>query len=76
MLITLTLTAEELIEITARVRPSAQIRWLDRHGWPYVRGADGHPKVLRAFVQSSIGGIALAHTSRPGPDWDALDGTA
>lgn len=49
------MTQEEVVELTGRVRASAQIRWLDEHLFGYVVGADGRPKVLREIVLSRLG---------------------
>jgi len=40
------LTPAEIAELTDRVRPGYQIDWLINHGWPFVVGASGKPKVL------------------------------
>jgi len=36
----LTLTVEELVALTGRTQPAAQIRWLESQKWAYVTGAD------------------------------------
>jgi hypothetical protein len=39
------LSAEELSSLTGYVRPSAQRRWLERHGFRFWVRADGQPAV-------------------------------
>ena len=34
----LTLTVEELVALTGRTQPAAQIRWLESQKWAYVTG--------------------------------------
>lgn len=46
----LTLTRDELRDLSGRLRRSAVIRWLDSQRIPYLLDADGWPKVLRAAV--------------------------
>lgn len=36
----LILTSEELIELTDRLQPAAQIRWLKERGWLYEIGGN------------------------------------
>lgn len=52
------LAPQEIKELTAYTRPSAQIRWLKSHGWPFEVGADGRPKVLRSVAVARLGGTA------------------
>lgn len=56
------LTQEQLQELTERVRPTAQIKWLKEHGYPFDVGAEGNPKVLASVVESRLGGTV---TRRP-----------
>lgn len=49
------LTEKELKDLTERVRPTAQRRWLTENGYPFETGADGHPKVLKSVVESKLG---------------------
>ncbi|MNZ37487.1 hypothetical protein D3C78_549340 [compost metagenome] len=49
------MTPKEVADLTGRVKPSAQIRWLEEHRFGYVIGADGRPKVLRDVVLSRLG---------------------
>lgn len=49
------LTADEIRELTGYTRLQAQLRWLDRHAFPYVLGGDGVPKLLRSYVVLRLG---------------------
>lgn len=37
-------------------------RWLDRNGWPYAIGRNGHPKVGTAYHEARLTGIASQAT--------------
>lgn len=50
------LTAIELVELSGYRKPSAQARWLERNGFPFVVGGDGQLKVLRQAVEGRLGG--------------------
>ena len=70
---TLSLTKNELIEITGKERPSAQIKWLRSQGFTVVPRADGRPLVSRFHFETMMGGEhyqskALIHE----PDFSSL----
>ena len=70
---TLSLTKNELIEITGKERPSAQIKWLRSQGFTVVPRADGLPLVSRNHFEAMMGGEhyqskALIHE----PDFSSL----
>lgn len=50
------LSAQELAEVTARERPSAQRRVLDHLGIPYRRRPDGSLVVMRSHVEGESDG--------------------
>jgi len=50
-----TATPEELKSITGLERPSAIRRFLDRHGIPYIVGADKWPRVLPSIILERLG---------------------
>lgn len=52
------LTPDELRELTGYKRGADQMRWLRDNRWPFVVGGDGLPKVLRAVVETRLGGTA------------------
>lgn len=47
----LILTGDEIAILTGRRMPAAQIRWLEKHSWIHDIGADGRPKVARAYFE-------------------------
>lgn len=50
------LTDEQVVELTGRTRPTAQIRWLKERGYPFELNADDKPKLLTTVVESRLGG--------------------
>ena len=67
------LTAEELRNLTGRVRPSAQIRWLRSRHWVFDVRADGRPVVAEAEACRQLcGSVAKPGTTEP--NMEALDG--
>lgn len=62
------LTEEELLELTAYTRFSAQARWLREHGWLFELSASGRPIVSRAYAESKMGGA----NSTWKPDFSSL----
>lgn len=50
------LASQDIKDLTGRIRPAAQIRWLKEHSWPFEVGADGRPKVLRSVAVARLGG--------------------
>jgi len=53
---TLSLTKTELIEITGREKPSAQIKWLRSKGFTVLLRADGSPLLSRTHFEAMMGG--------------------
>ncbi len=51
------LNAAEVAELTGYQKPKAQLRWLEREGFPFLVGGDGRPKVLRDIVVRRLGGV-------------------
>lgn len=68
------LTAEEVQELTARKRWSAQCRALQRMGVAFRPNAAGRPLVERAAVEKAARTGKSAKRSEP--DWEALGGKA
>lgn len=58
------LTATELAELTGLARWSAQIRWLQKHGWAYAVRADGRPVVSRKEAERQLESRAGAPRAR------------
>ncbi len=48
----ITLTYKELKAITGRVKSSAQIKWLRKHGFTVLPRADGKPLVSRNHFET------------------------
>lgn len=51
------LTRDELKDITGRLKPAAQLRWLRRNGFTALLRADGIPLVSRAHFQAKMDGL-------------------
>jgi len=65
------LTASELEDLTGYKRPTAQIRWLRRHGWRHTVNGLGLPKVdVAEKNRKMVGGTRPAQE----PNWGALNG--
>ncbi len=64
---TLTLTGDELRELTNKQKPSAQIRALRAMGIQHKVRPDGTVAVLRSHVDEQMG--APKERRRPAPDW-------
>jgi hypothetical protein len=69
------LTPEEVEELTARQRWSAQCRKLAQMGVPFRPNAVGRPLVERTAVCSNTGAKSKPAAKR-GPNWEALRGKA
>jgi len=66
------LTAEERETLTGYKRWSAQMRWLQRHGYKYTMSGLGEPVVAVAeMTRHMVGG----HAARQEPKFEALNGT-
>ena len=63
------LTSEELREITGKVKPSAQIRYLRKLGITFIIRADGKPVVSRNRFEAVMGGLGST-TKAPDPQPD------
>ena len=67
----LILTQQELVELTGKERPSAQVRALTHMGIPYRTRPDGTPVVLRVILemieQASMGSNGKLRAPQPEP---------
>lgn len=63
------LTTSELVELTGKVRHSAQIRQLRHMGIHHKTRADGSVAVLRAHVEKEFGLTTPATRQRTEPDF-------
>lgn len=66
------LTSDELKDLTDLKISKAQIRWLNKHNYPYEIGASGKPKVLRSFVLEKLKTTFQANASSNEPNFDAI----
>jgi hypothetical protein len=64
------LTPDELVELTHKQRPAAQIRALRARGIEHRVRPDGKPVVLRSHLEALMGGAKPARR-RAEPDWSA-----
>jgi hypothetical protein len=66
---------DEIVKITGKERPSAQARWLSKHGWRFVRNALGlvvpHEREAERHL---CGGRAARERPAEEPDLEALNG--
>lgn len=53
----MTLTRDELRELSGKTRPDAIMRWLDQERIAYLRGGDGWPKVSRIVIEIRLGAV-------------------
>jgi hypothetical protein len=66
------LTELEIQDLTDRKFPSKQREWLDAHGWKFVVGASGRPKVSRSYAEEKLG---CAANKASAPDFSAFQKT-
>jgi uncharacterized protein DUF4224 len=70
----LTLTTEELQELTGKKRPSAMARWLRDNGFFFRIAGDGYPRVDRQHYLKVMGGSANPAARRQTePNFDAMN---
>lgn len=65
------LTPDELQRLTGYVRPSAQTRWLRRHGWRLTVDGLGRPVVAQAEAARHLVGGRAVHQE---PNFEAMNG--
>lgn len=65
----------ELRQLTGRQRASAQIRWLQDHGWKFTTNALGDPVVAIAEASRKLVGGDVKKRSKE-PNWEAMHGSA
>lgn len=68
----MTLTADELAELTGYPSARGQRRWLDDNGWRYVVARDGSPRVARAYALQQMGVVGETVQSATEPNWQAI----
>jgi hypothetical protein len=67
------LTPEQLEQLTGKVRPSAQARWLTEHNWKFILRGDGRPVVHEAEAERQMCGGASRQARRPTPTEPKLE---
>lgn len=72
----LTLTPEQLHELTGYKRGAEQARWLKENGFKYRLDRLGRPRVDRAHYETKMGGKPATgeHIDGGTPNWAALTG--
>lgn len=65
------LAPSELQELTGYKYAKSQKQWLKNRGWRFEEDAAGRPKVLRAHLESKMGG-STRRTAQTEPNFDAL----
>lgn len=66
------LSLEEVEALTERMRKADQIAWLQRQRIPFLVGANGHPRVSRAYIENILSG--RPEQNAPQPNFAALGG--
>ncbi len=66
------LTPVEVIAVTGRIKPSAQLRWFQQMGFVVLLRADGKPLVSRAHFEAKMGGAAGSKPQTYTPNFGAL----
>jgi hypothetical protein len=72
----LTLTDEEIIDLTGYVVPGYQIKWLNARGWCFEVSRGGRPKVSRKFAEQKLGVVQPANDDLAEPDFSILKKSA
>jgi hypothetical protein len=67
------LTQQEIYELTHRINPTAQLRYLAQLGIEARRRPDNTVLVLRSAVEAALGGVAQNREDKvTEPDWSAI----
>jgi hypothetical protein len=64
----LTLTPDQVFELTGYKRSGDQMRWLRDHGWVFVLNAAGRPVISRAYAERRLGGEQAVGVPEPSLD--------
>ena len=65
------LTPDQLEDLTERKRKADQVAWLRKNRVPFFIGANGHPRVSRAYVENRLAG--QSRPDYPEPNFAAID---
>lgn len=66
------LTHHELTELTDLRSAKAQMRWLQKHAYPYALSSAGKPKVLKTYVFDRLQNISNIKVISKEPNFDAI----
>jgi len=66
------LSQQQLVDLTHKVRPSAQAKWLDARGWKFERRYDGTLVVHELEAQRRLCSGGSSAPRRTEPDLKAL----
>jgi len=61
----LTLTPDQLLEITGYKRAADQVRWLQNNAWIFTLNAARRPVVSRAYAERRLGGEVADAAAEP-----------
>jgi hypothetical protein len=64
----LTLTPDQVFELTGYKRSGDQMRWLNNHGWAFVQNAAGRPVISRAYAERRLAGEQADGVAEPSLD--------
>ena len=53
------LSREDIKNLTEYKLPNFQIKWLEKNGYKFAVGKDGHPRVLHSHIEAMLGGDKL-----------------
>jgi hypothetical protein len=68
----LTLSPDELLDLTGYQRACDQRRWLTARGFVFETRRNGSPAVLRSHVERRMGGQKADTAGASEPNWSAL----
>lgn len=66
------LSKDELCELTDLRIPKAQMRWLQKHSYPFEISAAGKPKVLKTLVLNRLLNISNTCEINNEPNFDSI----
>jgi hypothetical protein len=69
----LTISDEDLVEITGRRTVPAQMKWLDENGWTYALSADRGIKVGKLYAHLRLAGLHPVDLKRAPAQADGFD---
>jgi hypothetical protein len=61
------LNKDEVHELTGYKYLAKQILWLNSHGYRYEINKNGHPKILKSFVETRLGELTARYSRKNKP---------